>query len=137
VSVHDDERVALDAATRLVGDRWTLRIVHALLAAPRRFGDLAREVAPIAPNVLTQRLKALELDGIVLAVPYQERPRRFAYELTARGRDLAGPLRLLAAWADPSLRPVHATCGSALEVTWRCPACDLDVVAGDEGLVRL
>lgn len=136
-AVHEAERDALRAAVTQVGDRWTLQVVHALLAGPRRFGDLARDVAPIAPNVLTQRLRALEAAGVVLAVPYQRRPPRVAYELTARGRELAAPLRLLAAWAAPELAPVHATCGTALEVGWRCPSCDLDVAAGDEGLVHL
>lgn len=136
MSVHGSEAAALRDAVARVGDRWTLLVVHALLAGPRRFGDLAREVAPIAPNVLTQRLRGLEADGLVLAVPYQRRPPRVAYELTARGRDLAGPLRLLAAWADPDLGPVHAACGTVLEVGWRCPSCDVDVT-GDEGLVRL
>lgn len=137
MSTHDDETTALRDAVARVGDRWTLLVVHALLVGPRRFGDLARDVAPIAPNVLTQRLRSLEADGLVLAVPYQRRPPRVAYELTARGRDLAGVLRLLAAWADPALGPVHGACGTALEVGWRCPSCDVEVSAGDEGLVRL
>lgn len=137
MSIHETERDALRDAVDRVGDRWTLLVVHALLAGPRRFGDLAREVAPIAPNVLTQRLRALAAEGLVVAVPYQRRPPRVVYELTARGRELAVPLRLLAAWAEPALAPVHATCGTALEVGWRCPTCDLEVAAGDEGLVRL
>jgi DNA-binding HxlR family transcriptional regulator len=137
VAVHDDERTALAVAAARVGDRWTLRIVHALLAGPRRFGDLQAEVAPIAPNVLAQRLRSLEADGLVVAERYQQRPPRFVYELTGRGRDLAGVLRLLAAWADESLAPVHATCGTRLEATWRCPTCELTVEDGDERLVHL
>lgn len=137
MSIHEAERDALRVAAAQAGDRWTLQVIHALLAGPRRFGDLARDVAPIAPNVLTGRLRGLEEDGLVVAVPYQQRPPRVAYELTGRGRDLAGALRLLAAWADPTLAPVHATCGTPLEVSWRCPGCDLEVAAGDEGLVHL
>lgn len=137
MSIHETERDALRDAVDRVGDRWTLLVIHALLAGPRRFGDLAREVAPIAPNVLTQRLRGLSAEGLVVAVPYQRRPPRVVYELTARGRELAVPLRLLAAWAQPDLAPVHATCGTVLEVGWRCPTCDLEVTAGDEGLVRL
>lgn len=137
MTVHEAEAAALADAAARVGDRWTLRVVHALLAGPRRFGDLAADVSPIAPNVLTQRLRGLERDGLVVAVPYQRRPPRFAYELTACGRDLAPALRLLAAWADPALAPVHATCGTALEVGWWCPSCDRAVTGGDEGLVHL
>src|SRR5438093_4683286 len=88
----------LAAALDSVGDRWTLLLVEALLNGPRRFGDLEDDLPGIAPNVLTQRLRRLEGEGLVLAQPYSERPRRFVYELTSSGRELAGALRLLADW---------------------------------------
>jgi hypothetical protein len=63
--------------------------------------------------------------------PYQERPPRAEYTLTADGHDLAGALRLLADWggrradhADP-LR--HALCGTPLEARWYCPTCTVAV----------
>ena len=137
MTVHAAEAAALALAADRVGDRWTLRVVHALLAGPRRFGDLQREVAPIAPNVLAGRLRDLTVDGLVVAERYQARPARFVYALTARGRELAGVLRLLAAWADDDLAPVHETCGTRLDVRWHCPTCDATVEAGDERLVHL
>lgn len=137
MTVHDDEAAAVALAADRVGDRWTLRVVHALLAGPRRFGDLQRQVAPIAPNVLAARLRHLAADGLIVAEPYQMRPARYEYTLAARGRELAGVLRLLAAWADDDLAPVHDACGTRLEVRWRCPTCHITVESGDEGLVRL
>src|ERR671929_2446727 len=92
----------LAAALDSVGDRWTLLLVEALLDAPRRFGDLEQELPGIAPNVLTQRLRRLEGEGLLVAQPYSERPQRFVYELTASGHELAGALRLL---ADRGARP--------------------------------
>src|SRR3954464_6262371 len=86
-----------DALAR-VGDRWTLLVVGALLDGPRRFNDLLDDVGGIAPNILTQRLRHLEREALVVARPYSERPPRFVYELTAGGRELAGALRLLADW---------------------------------------
>src|SRR4051794_41810399 len=86
-----------DALAR-VGDRWTLLIVGALLDGPRRFNDLLDDVDGIAPNILTQRLRHLEREALVVAQPYSERPPRYVYELTAGGRELAGALRLLADW---------------------------------------
>ena len=65
---------------------------------PRRFGDLQQALPGIAPNVLTQRLRRLEGEGLVVAQPYSERPQRYVYELTASGHGLAGALRLLADW---------------------------------------
>ena len=76
------EESALAAALASVGDRWTLLVISALLDGPRRFGDLQDEVTGIAPNVLTQRLRRLETEGLVIAQPYSERPPRFVYELS-------------------------------------------------------
>src|ERR671935_196598 len=83
----------LAAALDSVGDRWTLLLVEALLDAPRRFGDLEHELAGIAPNVLSQRLRRLEGEGLVLAEPYSERPPR-------RGGPAGGRARPPAAAGD-------------------------------------
>jgi DNA-binding HxlR family transcriptional regulator len=117
-----------DALAR-VGDRWTLLLVAALLDGPRRFGELSQDVAGIAPNILTQRLRHLEQQGLVLATPYSQRPVRLSYELTAPGRELADAVALLGAWgarheADVSAAAVHPTCGTALETRLWCPTCD-------------
>src|SRR6202162_3779772 len=89
---------ALADALAAVGDRWTLLVVAALLDGPRRFGELQHELPGIAANVLTQRLRQLDLNALVVASPYSERPPRFVYELSSAGRELAGVLRLLAGW---------------------------------------
>src|SRR6266545_327496 len=86
----------LHEAVVRVGDRWTLLVVEALLAGPRRFNELIEELPGIASNVLSQRLKALEGWGLVVGQPYSERPPRLAYQLSGAGRELAGALRLLA-----------------------------------------
>jgi DNA-binding HxlR family transcriptional regulator len=115
----------LDAALERVGDRWSLLIVEALLDGPRRFNDLGTAVAGIAPNILTDRLRRLERAGVIVGQRYSERPVRLAYSLSADGQELAGVLRLLAAWGSGSdsegLR--HVTCGTALEARWWCPTC--------------
>ena len=118
-----------------MGDRWTLLVIEALLDGPRRFNDLAGDVTGIAPNILTQRLRGLERDAVVVARPYSTRPPRFVYELTASGMELAGALRLLADWGArqaESAEPMrHAVCGTALEARWWCPACDSAVSEDD------
>ena len=81
---------------------------------------------------------------MVVTQPYSERPARMAYALTEDGTELAGVLRLLAAWgasgrtssqpgesdATEGLR--HVTCGSLLEARWYCPTCSVSV-GDDEG----
>ena len=125
----------LAAALDSVGDRWILLVVQALLDGPRRFGDLQDELPGIAPNVLSQRLRRLEGEGVVVAEPYSERPRRFVYELTAAGRELADALRLLADWGarhrEAGEAPRHEACGTPVETRWWCPTCERPV-DGDE-----
>jgi DNA-binding HxlR family transcriptional regulator len=65
-------------------------------AGPQRFNDLLGQIPGIAANILSERLKRLERDGLLFAPPYSERPTRAAYQLTAEGTELAGALRLLA-----------------------------------------
>src|SRR5687768_16325629 len=92
------EGSVLDAALARVGDRWSFLIVEALLDGPRRFNDLVAEVSGIAPNILTDRLRKLEREGVLVSRGYSERPPRAAFSLTDDGLELAGVLRLLAAW---------------------------------------
>lgn len=130
-----EHRHALAEATDRVGDRWTLLIVEALLAGPLRFGEVSEVVGQIAPNVLTKRLRQLEADGVVRAVPYSTRPVRVVYELTDAGRELAGALALLSAWGlrqsghahAAGAHATHRTCGTGLETRLWCPTCDRPV----------
>jgi DNA-binding HxlR family transcriptional regulator len=120
-------KTALEAALERVGDRWSLLLVDALLVGGRRFGELREELPGLAPNILTERLRRLEREGIVVATPYSTRPPRMEYSLTGDGRDLASALRLLADWGSrrnehgEPLR--HDRCGTALEARWYCPTC--------------
>jgi DNA-binding HxlR family transcriptional regulator len=124
-----DTANALSAALALVGDRWSLLIVDALIDGPRRFAELEASLPGIATNVLTQRLRQLEADQLLMAVPYSRRPLRYAYSLTEAGRDLVGAVRLLAQWSadhhgGDAHTPTHPACGTALVARWWCPTCD-------------
>jgi DNA-binding HxlR family transcriptional regulator len=126
---------ALADALTTIGDRWTLLLIASLLDGPRRFGDLQEAVEGIAPNVLTQRLRQLERNALVVARLYSERPPRFVYELTAAGQELAGALLLIADWgarnAEGGTAPQHGVCGTPMEARWWCPTCER-VVSEDE-----
>jgi len=82
-----------------IGDRWTVLIVGALDAGPRRFTELATEVDGISQKMLTQTLRSLERDGFVARTAYPVVPPHVEYELTELGRSLQQPLRALEQWA--------------------------------------
>ena len=125
------EQTPLERAVGRVGDRWALLVVHALLDGARRFGELQELLPGIAPNILSQRLKHLEREGVLVARPYSTRPPRFAYELTASGQELAGALRLLAQWGAADTGGGeglhHDACGTPLEARWWCSTCERTV----------
>lgn len=129
------EPSALAAALERVGDRWTLPIVDALLAGPLRFGEIQAAVEGIASNTLAHRLRKLEADGLVMSLPYSQRPPRYEYRLSSSGSELAGVLRLLAAWGarriGGSEALEHRECGTPLEARWFCPTCDRPVADGE------
>jgi len=131
---------ALEAALDRVGDRWSLLIVDALLEGPRRFGEVRHALPGIAPNILTDRLRRLERERILVSSPYSTRPPRMEYRLTGDGRDLASALRLLADWGSRRTggEPLrHDRCGTAIEARWFCPTCalavsDAEISGGDQ-----
>src|SRR5437870_9044373 len=82
----------------LLGDRWTLLVVRDLLFGKTRYGDFLQSAEAIPTNILAERLRRLQEAGVVEAVPYSQRPPRFEYRLTRRGRELAAVVRSLAAW---------------------------------------
>ena len=131
---------ALEAALERVGDRWSLLVVDALLEGPRRFGELREALPGIAPNILTDRLRRLERERILVSSPYSTRPPRMEYALTGDGRDLASALRLLADWGSRRTggEPLrHERCGTPIEARWFCPTCavavgDAEITGGEE-----
>jgi DNA-binding HxlR family transcriptional regulator len=132
--LHGTTGGGLSEALEAIGDRWSLAVIANLLEGPLRFGELQERLPAISPNVLSQRLRALQQSGLLLSTPYSHRPLRCLYELTSAGAELAGPLRLLDDWgarragADDE-PPRHAACETALELRWYCPACEEPVAA--------
>ncbi|MCU1397761.1 MAG: helix-turn-helix transcriptional regulator [Acidimicrobiales bacterium] len=89
----------LQEAVEVAGDRWVLLTLGALTDGPRRFGDLVTDLGGIAPNILIDRLRRMERQGLLAATLYSQRPRRFVYDLTESGRELAAILPSLVEWA--------------------------------------
>jgi DNA-binding HxlR family transcriptional regulator len=75
----ESRHAALADALETVGDRWTLLVIAALLDGPKRFGDLQQELPGIAPNILTQRLRQLDRDALLVFCNYSERTEIFFF----------------------------------------------------------
>jgi DNA-binding HxlR family transcriptional regulator len=89
-------------ALEIVGERWTLLIVRDVFLGRRRFDEIQDSLG-VARNVLSDRLARLVEHGILEKVRYSERPERFEYRLTRRGRDLNVALAGLRQWGDAYL----------------------------------
>src|SRR5213083_182091 len=99
---YEGQNCSIARALEVVGERWTLLIIRDVLLGLHRFDDL-QESLGIARNVLTDRLNRLVDEGILERVPYSERPTRYEYRLTQKGRDLSLTLTALRQWGDAHL----------------------------------
>jgi DNA-binding HxlR family transcriptional regulator len=131
---------AVAYAIGVTADEWTLLIIRQALHGARRYNDWQRAM-PISHAVLTSRLRRLEELGMLVAVPYQDRPRRLEYHLTPRGLGiwpvLVGIWAWEAHWVSGGLviRDVH--CGQLTLPLMACGRCRAVVrtrdVRGDFG----
>src|SRR2546430_12232108 len=99
---YEGQNCSIARALEVVGERWTLLIVHDALLGLSRF-ERFQESLGIARNVLTERLNRLVEEGILERVRYSERPERFEYRLNRKGRDLQIALTGLVQWGDEYL----------------------------------
>ena len=86
-AVHD-ETCSVAACAEIIGAKWTAILVHDLSEGARRFSELEHSCAGISPRTLSERLRALEQEGVLVRHSYAEHPPRVEYELTRKGRAL-------------------------------------------------
>jgi DNA-binding HxlR family transcriptional regulator len=86
--VHDSTSCSVAACAEIVGAKWTAILVHDLSEGARRFSELEHSCSGISPRTLSERLRALEHEGIVVRRSYPESPPRVEYELTEKGQAL-------------------------------------------------
>lgn len=79
--------------------KWAVAVLLALGEGTRRYHELLSELEPISEKVLTQTLRTMERDGLILRHVHPEVPPRVEYELSPVGASLAGPMKALGAWA--------------------------------------
>lgn len=127
------EDCSIQRTLDVIGDRWTLLILRDVFRGVRRFSQIHDDLG-IAKNLLTDRLAALVDAGVVEKVPYQDRPVRHEYRLTAKGRALSPALLALMRWGDAwysdegaPTELVHDECGTRLELQPWCTTCNAPV----------
>ena len=91
-------KCAVASTLDIVGDKWSLLVIRDLFAGTSTYGELLDAAERIPTNILADRLKRLEDAGIVEKKAYQERPVRFAYSLTPKGRDMGEILLAIVRW---------------------------------------
>ena len=123
------------AALDVIGEKWSLLVVRELFLGSRKFNDIAANTG--APrDILTARLRRLEELGVIERRVYSERPTRYIYVLTDKGKDLRPVMFALKHWGDTHVMgrvmpPVwEHTCGHVFEPRTHCAACGEEVGAG-------
>ena len=92
-----------------IGDKWTVLVLGELAKhGACRFTRLRRQLSGVSEKMLTQTLRALERDGLILRTVYPEMPVRVEYELTPLGQTLRDPLRALTDWSVHHITDVLA-----------------------------
>ena len=116
----------------IVGDRWSLLIIHELLVGHSTFKELQSNLQGIPTNLLSDRLKRLENDRLIVSSLYQSHPPRYQYQLTDSGIDLQDVLNSFIIWGSKHLdQPYkqlnHNTCGQPVEINYYCKKCNTNV----------
>ncbi len=120
----------------VVGEWWSLLVLRDVFRGLRRFEQIQKDLG-VASNVLTARLSRLRADGLLERRPYQERPVRYEYFLTEKGRDLYPVMIALIQWGDkhlagpggPPRSLIHLTCGAESTGKLVCTHCEGEMTA--------
>jgi DNA-binding HxlR family transcriptional regulator len=92
-------------AVEIIGRRWTGAVLRALIAGETHFAALARTVPGMSDRLLSERLKELEVEGIVQRTVTPCTPVRVEYTLTVMGHALMPVVQTIATWAETYLEP--------------------------------
>ena len=82
-----------------VGDKWTALVISHLASGPLRFTEIKRLVTGISQRMLTETVRGLERDGVLLRTVYPTIPPKVEYSLTTLGESLVTPIQALVIWA--------------------------------------
>ncbi|CAM3309730.1 MULTISPECIES: winged helix-turn-helix transcriptional regulator [Paenibacillus] len=89
-----------ESAFSFLGKRWNGLIIQTLMSGPKRFKDISNLIPSMSDKMLSERMKDLECEGILIRHVYPETPVRIEYELTEKGKALRPVMEQIASWAE-------------------------------------
>lgn len=101
--VKEKTQCPVTATLQLIGGRWKTIILYTLTAGTKRFGEIAVRIPDISRKVLTEQLKELEADGLILREQFKEIPPRVEYSLTDLGKSLSSVFHELEIWGTENV----------------------------------
>ena len=107
-------RCGVELTLELIGGKWKGVILWHLAARTLRFSQLQRRMAGITQKMLTQQLRDLERDGLIIRTVYAEVPPRVEYALTQKGSSLKTLLGEMREWGEQHGRKDNTTPGTAV-----------------------
>ena len=90
----------VETTLMLIGDKWKVLILRALMPGTRRFGELKKSIGSVSQKVLTAQLRDMEEKGLVSRKVYAEVPPRVEYSLTDLGKSLKPILDTMWVWGE-------------------------------------
>ncbi|MCR2044117.1 winged helix-turn-helix transcriptional regulator [Anaerosalibacter massiliensis] len=112
----------------ILGDRWTILVLHRIYKNKNTFKELEEALEAIPTNVLSNRIKLLEENGLIYSELYNEHPPRYKYIITEKGKDFNHVFNSMILWAHKYLKNCnktvcHEKCGNSVQIKYYCENC--------------
>lgn len=95
-----EEPCGVAKTLKIIGSKWTSLLLHYLFEGKTRFNELQRAMPGVSPKTLSQRLKALQDEGIITKQVFAEVPLHVEYTLTEKGKSLNDIIQKMAEWGE-------------------------------------
>lgn len=124
----------------IIGDKWTLLIIRQLSIGHNTYKEILQTLDGIPSNLLSNRLKELDKDGLITSEQYNSHPPRYKYVLTDSGRDLDDVFNSIILWGEKHLQKcykqlIHEKCKHKIGLQYFCPHCH-EVVEKQDIIVK-
>ena len=138
-TIIDTSHCPVAMSADVIGDRWTLLILREMFFGQTRFEDLQSRTGA-SPQMTSGRLLQLSEKNVIERTPYQQKPLRYDYRLTDKGKDLFSVIYAMRNWAERWCREegapfaisyIHRACGQDVGLETTCPGCGEKLNYGD------